>query len=318
MWPWLINAFRFAAPASIGYFVNDAASFVNKLLPASVQSKTTSSDGGYAKWFLAVIFLLLGGVVFIVLKLVSGKGKGRKLFGFFLFMLWSVSVYSGNSEMITATALVTLTTGAVVTSANLTFVPERIWYTAATQLSGIKVSVQGDGTCFDADTNGLTHVGVNRIIGQVTNTYVITLANGLFKNKNTLLEFTNSAAQTPIIYYDSDSTSKTPLYLQMAKVPLLVGGNDFTDFATLSLPSLASTDLITVNYADGTVQAGLTRLDIQTRIGFTQNIVNTPIYMIDNNDQSIRSVTVLAGAAQTGYVQRWTGSVRGGAIAGQI
>lgn len=315
---WLLNALRFAAPASIGYFVNDVAGWINNLLPANIQEKTTGSNG-YAKWFLAIVFLLLGGVVFIVLKMLSKGKRGGKMFGFVLFMLWAGSAYSGNAEMITATALVTLTTGAaVVTSANLTFVPERLWYTAATQLSGIKVSIQGDGTSFDADANGLTHVGVNRIIGQVTNTYIITLANGLFKNKNTLLEFTNSAAQTPIIYYDSDSTSKTPLYLQMAKVPLLVGGNDFTDFATLSLPSLAATDLITVNYADGTVQAGLTRLDIQTRLGFTQNVVNTPVYMIDNNDQSIRSVTVLAGAAQTGYVQRWTGSVRGGSIAGQI
>jgi hypothetical protein len=290
------------------------------MLPASIQSKTTGQDGGFAKWFLAIVFLLLGGVVFIILKMVS-KGKRGKMFLLLLSVGATLSFFFGSGEagFIMATALVTLTTGnGVVTATNLTFLPERIWYAAGTQLTGIKISIQGDGTVFDSDANGLTHVGVSRVIGQVTNGYVITLANSLFKNKNVLFEFTNSAAQTPIVYYDSDSQAKVPLYLQMAKVPLLIGGNDFVDFATLSLPSLAATDLITINYADGTVQAGLTRVDLQYRLGFVQNVVNTPIYTIDNLDQSIKSVTVLAGAAQTGYVQRWAPSVRGGSIAGQI
>lgn len=323
MWGWLVRAFQFGSPLFTGYFLNDVGDGISKVLPQNIKEKTKNADGSYAWWFLLIVSLVIGGAVYLVLKLLSGMAKGKKkIFGFMLFMLWGASVYSGNGEFITATALVTLTTGAgVVTSANLTFLPERIWYAASTQLSGVKISIQGDGTVFDSDANGLTHVGLNRVIGQVTNGYVLTLGNSLFKNKNVLFEFTNSAAQTPVIYYDSDSQEKNErdrLFLQMAKVPLLVGGNDFVDFATLSLPSLASTDLLTINYADGTTQAGITRNDLQYKLGFTQNVVNTPVYMIDNLDQRIKSVTVLATAAQTGYVQRWAASVRGGAIAGQI
>lgn len=325
MWPFIINAFRLGATASIGYFVNDAVAFVNRLLPANVQSKTVDSKTGRpAWWFIAVIFLLLGGVVFLVLKFVIPKGKRGRMFLWILtpFVYAALFMLPLSSDgMVLATALVTLTTGAgVVTSSNLAFLPERIEFVAATQLSGVKVTVQGDGVVFDSDANGLTHMGVNRVLGQLTNSYVLTLADGVFKNKNVLFEFTNSAAQTPTVYYDSDSSApqgELPLFLQAMKVPLLVGGNDFSDFATLSLPSLAATDSITVTYRDGTVQANMNRQDLQYRLGYTQLIVNTPIYQIDNLNKMIKNVTVVCGAAQTGYLQRWAPSLRGVSVKGQ-
>jgi len=325
MWTWLINAFRVAAPGAIGYFINDVGDAIEKVLPDSFRSKVRSGNGGFTWWFMAIVFLLLGAAVLMLLKVISKGGKRGKLFSWLLALcaITSFAFGEGESGFIFATAFVTLSTGAaVVTTQNMQFVPERIWYTAATQLTGIKISVQEDGTFFDSDANGLTHIGVNRIIGQVTNTYVITLSNGLMKNKNVLFEFTNSAAQTPTVYYDSDSTPKggndIPLYMQMMKVPVLVGGNDFTDFATLSLPSLAAGDSVTVLYRDGTIQSNMNRLDLQTLQGFKQSVVNTPIYMIDNLDQRIRSVTVNALAAQTGYIQRLVPSVNRGVIAGQL
>jgi len=237
-------------------------------------------------------------------------------------LCYALDVYFGfDSTAVLATALVTLTTGAaVVTPSNLQFLPERIEYVAATQLSGIKVTVQGDGVVFDSDANGLTHMGVNRVIGQLTNSYVLTLGDGVFKNKNVLFEFTNSAAQTPIIYYDSDSSApqgQLPLFLQAMKVPVLVGGNDYTDFSTLSFPSMAATDSITILYQDGTVQANMNRQDLQYRLGYTQAIVNTPIYQIDNYNKNIKSVTFIAVAAQTAYMQRWAPSLKGTAVKGQ-
>ncbi|HEU5291679.1 MAG TPA: hypothetical protein VFU05_13610 [Cyclobacteriaceae bacterium] len=323
MIPILINAFRLAGSAAIGYFANDVASGVQKLLPASTQQKTVDSSGRPAWWFMAIILLLLGGVFFIIFKMIFGK-KAKTAFSIILVggVCYAIDCYMGiDSSAMLATALVTLTTGAgVLTSANLSFLPERIEYVAATQLTGVKVTVQGDGVVFDSDANGLTHIGVNRVIGQLTNSYVLTLADGVFKNKNVLFEFTNSAAQTPIVYYDSDSSApigQLPLFLQMMKVPLLVGGNDFTDFATLSLPSLAAGDSITVLYQDGTVQANMNRQDLQYRLGYTQNIVNTPIYQIDNYNKMIKSVTVNCLAAQTGYMQRWAPSLKGTAVKGQ-
>jgi len=325
MWPILLNAIRLAASGAIGYFANDAARAVDKLLPADIQTKTKDASGGFAWWFVAVVMLLLGGIIFIVFNMIAGKGKKGKLFSLISLTAVAYALDSyfgfGGNDFVYATALVTLTTGAaVLTSANLAFLPERLEYVAATQLSGVKVTVQGDGVVFDSDANGLTHVGVSRVIGQLTNSYILTLANNLMKAKNVLFEFTNSAAQTPVIYYDSDSSpakGEVPLFLQMMKVPLLIGGNDFIDFSTLSLPSLAAGDSVTVLYQDGTVQANMNRQDLQYRLGYSQNIVNTPIYQIDNYNRNIKAVTVVCLAAQTGYLQRFAPSLSGSMIKGQ-
>lgn len=325
MWPFLINAFRLAGSAAIGYFANDAASAVQKVLPANIQSKTVDKSGRPAWWFMAVVLLLLGGVFIFVFKMIAGRKKKGAMFvlilGLVSFSIDSVFGTVTGSEYILATALVTLTTGAaVVTVANLSFLPERINFVAATQLSGVKISVQGDGTVFDSDANGLTHIGVNRVLGQLTNSYTLTLADGVFKNRNVQFEFTNSAAQTPTVYYDSDSSGPdgTPIFLQMQKVPILIGGNDFEDFATLSFPSMAATDSVTVLYRDGTVQANMTRQDLQYRLGYTQNVINTPIYQIDNFNKAIKSVTFNAVAAQIAYMQRWAPSLKATAIKGQV
>jgi len=317
---------QYAAPALLGYFINDLGDGASKILPDSAKDKAVNPDGSPKKWFIISVVIGAGAILaFVLSKVMKGKkGKmfvigaaGAACYGIDYLMGW------GDQSSSLATALVTLTTGAgVVTSVNLSFLPERLAYAAATQLSGVKVTVQGDGVIFDSDANGLTHSGVSRVIGQVTNNYILTLSNSLIKGKNVLLEFTNSAAQTPTVYYDSDSTAtNTPgdisLFLQMMKVPLLVGGNDFSDFYGLHLPSLAATDTLTITYRDGTVQSGVTRADIQYKLGYLQNVVNTPVYTIDNAAQQIKSVTVIAGASQTGYLQRWAPSVSRASIAGQ-
>lgn len=325
MWLWIINILKSAGPAAIGYFINDFASWVNGMLPAKVQQQTKN---GSAWWFIAILMIVLAAALFFIIRAIiprSKKGRGM----FVLVAAGGIGAYlfdtyfgHGTGDYVGATILVTLTTGAAaVTTANLAFYPERIAFVAATQLSGVKISVQGDGVVFDSDANGITHVGVNRVIGQVTNNYVLNLANSLIPQKNVLFEFTNSAAQTPIIYYDSDSKPQAgiaPMFLQMAKAPILVGGNDFTDFATLSLPSIAAGDSVTILYNDGTIQANMNRADLLYKLGYTQNIVNTPIYQIDNLNRSIKQVTVTALAAQTAYVQKWVPSLKGSIAAGEL
>lgn len=210
--------------------------------------------------------------------------------------------------MTTAVLLGVLTTGAgVVTTMNSTYLPQFVHYVAATQLTGLKITVQGEGVIFDSDSAGLNHCGVNRLQGQVTNGYTFRLSNGLIKGKNVIWEFTNSAAQTPSIYVDNHETAPkgNPLYLELIRQAILANsGQDFNGFATLSLPSLAATDQATVTYQDGTVQV-MNRADILEKIQWSQNIVNTPVYMLDNFPQEIANVNVLAAAAQTAYVQRW-------------
>jgi len=115
--------------------------------------------------------------------------------------------FESNAGMVLSVALGTLTTGAAaVTTFNTTYLPKWFSFTAATQLTGVKITVQGDGVVFDSDAAGLTSVGTNRQFGQITNTYLFTISNGFISGKNVIWEFTNSAAQTPVVYVSSDET----------------------------------------------------------------------------------------------------------------
>jgi len=322
---WLVNAFRFAAPASIGYFFNDLMGFIAKIFKLDAAQVTDPKTGRPKIWLVIVTFLLGGLLVFLVLKMLSGR-KGKKA----MFLL---AVGAGclcldayifpDSGFVLATILATLTTGAgVVTTANTTFIPKYFFYAAATQLTGVKITVQGDGVVFDSDANGLTHCGVNRILGQVTNNFFFRIANGLITNKNVIWEFTNSAAQTPIVYISSDETPAAKgrrLYLQLLRQPAIgPGGTDFTDFATLSAPSMSATDYANILYNDGTQQSNQLRPDLQAYMGLTQNVVNTPIYQVDNWARRVKKVNLQVGVTQTVYIQRWVPPVSDGMIEGAI
>lgn len=256
-----------------------------------------------------------------IFKYVSESFKQYMNFGGVILVLTvaGLAYYAlgfGASDVSYAVLLGTLTTGAsVVSTFNTTYVPKTFFYTAATQLTGVKITVQGDGVVFDSDANGLNHCGVSRVAGQVTNSYVFRLSNGFIPGKNVIWEFTNSAAQTPSVYVSSDETAppNLPLYLQLIRQAILANsGQNFADFATLSFPSIATTDVVNVLYRDGTQQQ-FNRVDIQADLEFKQNVVNTPVYTIDNYAQTIKLVNVIGGA-QTAYVQRWVPAVSGGMI----
>lgn len=310
----IISGLRFAAPASIGYFFNDAATWIGKTFPSTVDQQT----GGLKLWAKIVLMLLMGILVFFILSAIGGR-KNKKGSGIFLFLLSATWLLCGApiDGLVYGTALITLTTGAgIVTPANLTFVPEYLFYAAATQLTGVKITVQGDGVIFDSDANGLTHCGVNRVQGQLTNGYSFRLSNGLIANKNVLFEFTNSAAQTPVIYYDSFQTpsKENRLYLQLLRQTALVGGTDFDNLVTLSLPSMSATDYVNILMKDGTQQSNILRQDLQQKLGYTQNIINTPIYQYDNWDLKAAKINVQVGVTQTAYVQRFVKPISDGMI----
>lgn len=218
-----------------------------------------------------------------------------------------------NLGYLTAVSLGVLTTGvSVVTTFNTTYLPKWFSYTAATQLTGVKITVQGDGVVFDSDSAGLTSIGTNRQFGQIANTFLFTIANGLITGKNVIWEFTNSAAQTPSIFVSSDETPSQPLYLQYLRQAVLANsGQNFSDFATLGLPSLGATDTLNILYNDGTQQP-LSRADLQYQLGYTQNILSP--YVVDNFAGRVKTVNVIAGSAQTAYVQRWVPAIGGGMI----
>jgi len=232
----------------------------------------------------------------------------------------ALDVYFGTIAGTTLAVLLgTLTTGVgVVSTFNTTYVPQQFFYAAGTQLTGVKITVQGEGVIFDSDANGLNHAGVWRVYGRVTNGYLFTLANGLITGKNVIWEFTNSAAQTPSVYVNSEQTPApgTAMYLQLLRQAILANsGQDFQKFAALHLPSLGANDVVNTLYQDGTQQQ-LNRVDIQSELGQYQTRVNT-FYTIDNLGLNIKRVNVL-GAAQTAYVQRWAPAVSGGMISQMV
>jgi hypothetical protein len=279
----------------------------------------------YGIWALAAL-----GALFIIGTLVALSKAGAKSFSDYANGLWAeikelftfqsvvtllgvgVALYSFNAvlsgDLVQALVIGTLTTGAAVVSTfNTTYIPKMFHYTAATQLTGVKITVAGKGVIFDSDANGLTHMGVVRVLGQVTNKYTFRLADSFIENQTVTWEFTNSAAQTPTIGVESDQTKARgeQMYLQALRQAILANsGQNFTDFATLSLPSLGASDQVNITFRDGTTQQ-FTRDDVLERLQYTQNVVNTPVYIIDNFFQNISLVNVICTAAQTAYVQRW-------------
>lgn len=70
LFAWIMRGLAYAGPAAIGYFFNDAATWVASLFPsANVKDKS----GNYVWWFVVAIFVAAGAVVLFVLKTIGGK-----------------------------------------------------------------------------------------------------------------------------------------------------------------------------------------------------------------------------------------------------
>jgi hypothetical protein len=194
----------------------------------------------------------------------------------------------------------TLTTGAaVVTTFDLPYTPEFIKYTAATQLTGLRVEVYGQGVTIDLDATGLTALGKHRVMSIATNMYRIPVADGILKNKPCKLSFTNSAAQTPDIMVSGDNDGAFLIKAEKATV-LLNTNSTFDNFAALFCPSLAAGDKVTTLYEDGLSQID-ERDDLE---GYAIMLQYTPAYYIDNLRGDVKNVSILVAATQTVYVVR--------------
>src|SRR4030042_3942145 len=107
----------------------------------------------------------------------------------------------------------TLTTGVgVQTVIKLNYLPQYIYYLAATQLTGLIVTVSGDGVICNLDATGLSAISGIRRYGAVATSYMIPLADGFIPNKVVEMVFTNSAAQTPDIFGFSNNKGDVYVY----------------------------------------------------------------------------------------------------------
>lgn len=194
-----------------------------------------------------------------------------------------------------------LVTGSgIVTTINLTYVPERIAFVAATQLSGFRCEVLGEGVICDLDSAGLTALGRHRKAGLPTNGFEINLADGKIMNKNVVLTFTNSAAQTPEIY--AYGTRYGSGYIVTTRAVIFANQPaTFSRFGVLFLPSLAATDKVNVTFVDGLTEI-MEREDLNFLSGDIQSQVG---YLLDNVNGVVDEVAIIAGSQQMAYVTKF-------------
>lgn len=201
----------------------------------------------------------------------------------------------------------TLTTGAAVqTEINLNYLPSVIWYIAATQLTGLKVEVLGEGVICDLDADGLSTVGKGGRVGDVSNLYVIPLATGLVSGKNVVMTFTNSAAQTPDVY--GFSTSKNGrFFVKNLQTKVFANSGIEIDggrFDSISFENgTAASDELEVRYADGLSQK-FNLLDLQAQNSISFNVAGTDEdYYLQQNGR-ITSVSYIPNADTTLYLTK--------------
>ena len=201
-------------------------------------------------------------------------------------------------------AIGTLTTGVgVVSTFNLTYVPQYIHFVAATQLTALKVTVLGDGVICDLDAAGLSALYNIRQFGQVTNGYNIPLADGLISGKNVEITVTNSAAQTPVLY--AVSMQKGSAYIQcLRQTALANSGVNIEKFAYLAIPAMTTADVMNITYVDGLVQNV-----VSPELAAMSNLVQSAsLSVIDNVEGFIDLVQFTPAANRTVYVVRYSGS----------
>ncbi len=187
----------------------------------------------------------------------------------------------------------TLTTGVgIQTVIKLNYLPQYLYYIAATQLTGLLVTVSGDGVILNLDAVGLAAISGIRRYGAVTNSFMIPLADGFVPNKVVEMVFTNSAAQTPDIFGFSLCKGDAYVYSFMETV-LASSGKVFDNFAHLAVLSMGATDLLTINYEDGHNQ-DFNAVELLGMYTLYSNEIDS--YCIDNLDFHITNVKLVPAA----------------------
>lgn len=201
------------------------------------------------------------------------------------------------------TAIGTMTTGVgIVTTFNLTWVPQYIHFVAGTQITGLKVSVLGDGVIMDLDAAGLSVLYNIRQYGKVTDGFTIPLANGLIRGKNVEITATNSAAQTPVLYGVSMAAGSR--YIQcLRQTALANSGVEIEKFAYLGIPAIAVTDVLNITYVDGLTQ----KVEYAELPAMANVFQSDSLKIIDNVEGMIDNVQFTPSANRTVYVVRYSG-----------
>lgn len=188
------------------------------------------------------------------------------------------------------------------TTINLTWLPQYIFFVAATVPTLVKTEVYGDGIITDIDGAGCDALNAIRMYSQVSNGYLLPLANGIVKGKNTAITITNAVAGTVDVYGIAQNIGS--VYVQMIRQYVLANsGAEFKNFAYLAAPSSGATDVWNISYRSG-VTHQLNRLELNAMLGLKQNPIGSN-YSIDNLQREVKLVQLTPAAAQTVYLVRY-------------
>ena len=187
------------------------------------------------------------------------------------------------------------------TTLAMTYLPQWLYFQAATAPSTLRVSVLGEGVLLDLDAAGVLALSNLRAVNRAANGFLLPLANGLVKGVNVEIVFTNTVASPVSLYGYSEQEAS--VYIESLRSTVLASsGATFSDFAILALPTMAAADTLDIHYADGTIQR-MHRDEIQSQNMVVQN--NLLSYIIDNLDARIKSVTFVPTAQQVVYMMRY-------------
>jgi len=197
----------------------------------------------------------------------------------------------------------TLTTGAAVeTVIKLNYCPAYIYYIAGTQVTSIRITVEGDGTIFDSDADGITGIsGISRIGPGVTDSYYIPIADGFISNKVTEITITNSATQTPDIF--GHSLQPGSVYYQFQRYTVLADSQYLVeDFAWLGIKSPTTSDIYQVEFGNGHMQR-FESTEFKALLTLFQN--DSDSFGLNNVESAIRVVNIQPSTTRTIYIMSY-------------
>ena len=184
---------------------------------------------------------------------------------------------------------------------NLTYLPEFLFFEAATTPTMLRVTVLGDGVICDLDANGLNAINGIDAVSRVANGFLLRLSNGLIAGRNVEIVIANAVAAP--LQVNGFSTAKGSFYVQyLRQIVLANSGQTFRDFSLLALPGIAPADTVDVNYQDGTSQR-FNAAELRQLVGVNGFQVTHPAVL--NMDGTVKSVTVIPAGQITAVLQRY-------------
>lgn len=305
----LITGLRVGGPAALGYFFNDAASWIARV--TGTTDKVVKDDGsGWKPGYVVAVFIALGVGLTFVMKMFAGR---RKLFMLALALSVFVidhTVFAGVHSGYTSAGLLFSIAGSVTDTKSIGYLPQFLVFNIGTVPTSFKIEVAGDGVVYSIDGTGLTNLNGIRQVGALpANQYIYEVANG-FINKNTSFTIANASASQLDVYGWSEGEGNGYVMHNMAKA-FANAAIEVDDFFYAAFPSAAATDTFTVTWSNNKTET-MKRIELESRLAYKQQVAATR-YNVDNIQRQVRKIQFNGAADQSIYYTRFNaarGTVR--------